>query len=79
MDALANVYEGNAASHKDLIEAFKGKRGHLFYSRKKDYKTEKFKLDPLKGTGIKGDLQRSTVFRWGFGPTGNARRRHLKR
>ena len=34
MDAWADVYEGNAASHKDLVKAFKGKYGHLLFKRK---------------------------------------------
>ena len=41
IDAWADVYKGNAASHDKLVKAFKGKYGHLFFKRK-----EQFKLKP---------------------------------
>ena len=45
--------KGNAASHKDLVDAFKVKYGHLFYTREINGTKEKSKLNPLKGAGIK--------------------------
>ena len=55
MDDWAYVYEGNAASHRYLVKAFKGKCGHLLFKRK-----EKFKLNPLKGTDIKATCKEAT-------------------
>ena len=53
IDAWANVYDGNASSHKEFVKAFKVKYGKLLFTRKTNGKQEKFKLNPVKGADVK--------------------------